>query len=149
MGGFMNGRILLACIAILTASCSGSDYTQPVDAAGNYTGQVTNGLSSCPGVWVTGAMADVQITVAQTGQNVSLRAEGGGALILQAEFGTTSFNGSINGSHVDALIIGSRMAMSGACVYTMNGQLSADLNGNTMTGSITYTPQTNNNADCT
>jgi hypothetical protein len=144
----MNGRILLMCVSFAAAACGGSDYSQPVDVTGQYTGQVTNGVNTCPGVWVTGQMSDVQITAAQTGDNISLQVKGGAALLLQAAFGSTAFNGKVSGNHIDALIIGSVMQSRSGCTWTTDGTLAADLNGNTLTGSVTYSPKTNNHADC-
>ncbi|HEX9296702.1 MAG TPA: hypothetical protein VF881_12740 [Polyangiaceae bacterium] len=145
----MNGRILLMCVTVATAACSGSDYTQPVDVSGAYAGQVTNGVNSCPGVWVTGAMADVQVTAAQSGEDVSLQVNGAAALALEGAFGSRSYNGKVSGSHIEALIIGTVMQMRSGCTWTTNGTVAADLNGNTLSGTVTYSPQTNNHADCT
>jgi hypothetical protein len=93
-------------------------------------------------------MSDAMATVAEMGASVSIQMQGAAALVLVAGFGTNSFSGSVNGSHIDAAIIGSVTTTRGGCMYTSNGNLAADLSANTLTGGITYTPQTNNHADC-
>jgi hypothetical protein len=80
---------------------------------------------------------------------VSIQVQGAAGLLLTAGFGTNSFAGTVNGGHIDAAIIGSVQSTRGGCMYTMNGNLAADLAGNTLTGSIVYSPQTNGHADCT
>jgi hypothetical protein len=48
----------------------------------------------------------------------------------------------VSGSPIDATIIGSVMATRRGYMYTSNSTLGRDLNGNTFTGAILYTPQT-------
>src|SRR3954451_15024074 len=139
-----------AFVALLLGACgSDNNGAAAVDVSGTYNGPVTNGANSCPGLWNSGMTNDAVVTVAQTGSNVSIQVKGAAGLLLQAGFGTNSFAGAVNGTHVEAAIIGSVSAARGGCMYTSNGSLSADLDGNTLAGSITYTPQTNNHADCT
>jgi hypothetical protein len=137
--------ILLALLGMSVCACGSSS----VDVSGDYSGPVTNGANSCPGAWTTGQMTDASVTIAQTGTSVSIQVQGLVAVVLDAVFGTNAFNGSVKGNHIDALIIGSKSATAGSCQYTFNGNLSGDVSGNTLTGSITYTPKTNDNADCT
>jgi hypothetical protein len=138
---------MVAVLLPLVAACSGDDNFT-VDVSGAYTGQVTNEGNSCPGVWVTGQTNDAQATVAQTAGDVSIQVKGGVGVLLQLGFGTNSFSGSLSGTHIDAHIIGSTQATAGTCQYTFNGGLTADLSGDTLNGTITYTPKTNNDADC-
>jgi len=138
---------LLALLLPLAAACSGDDgFT--VDVSGAYTGQVTNAANSCPGNWNTGQATDAQAMVAQTNADVSIQVQGGLGLLLQLGFGTNSFSGSLSGTHVDAHIIGSTQATAGGCQYTFNGGLAGNLAGDNLSGTITYTPKTNNHADC-
>jgi hypothetical protein len=120
-----------------------------VDVSGLYSGPVTNGANSCPGAWVTGQTSDASAMIAQTGTNVSIQVQGAAGVLLQLGFGTNAFSGTVSGGHIDALIIGSQQATAGGCQYTFNGNLSANVSGDALTGSITYTPKTNDNADCT
>jgi hypothetical protein len=142
----MNARWFPFVVALGWA-CSSNDGA-PVDVTGVYNGPVTNGPNSCPGIWNTGAMNDAMATVAQSGSSASIQVQGAAGLLLVAGFGTNSFSGSVNGSHINATIIGSVSTTRGGCIYTSNGALAGDLNGNTLSGSIVYTPQTNGHADC-
>jgi len=144
----MKARIIMA--ALLVGGCSSnSDGGSAVDVTGVYSGPVTNGANSCPGLWNTNAMSDAMVTVGQTGSNVTINVGGAAGLLLTAGFGTNSFTGTVSGSHIDAAIIGTVSTTRGGCMYTSNGTLAADLNANTLTGAIVYTPQTNGHADCT
>lgn len=136
--------ILLAIITLAVCACGSST----VVVSGDYSGPVTNGANSCPGAWVTGQASDANVTIAQTGSNLSIQVKGAAGLLLQIGFGTNAFTGSVSGNHIDALIIGSVQATAGGCQYTFDGNLSANVSGDTLTGTITYTPKTNNNADC-
>ncbi len=136
---------IIVAIAVLCVSACGSVN---VDVSGAYSGPVTNGANSCPGAWVTGQTSDANVTIAQTGSNVSIQVGGAAGLLLQIGFGTNAFTGSVKGNHIDGLIIGSVQAMAGGCQYSFDGKLSASVSGNTLSGSITYTPKTNNHADC-
>jgi hypothetical protein len=144
----MNARIGIIAVLLACGCSSGNSGGPPVDVNGEYTGPVTNGANSCPGVWDVGKMSDAMATVAQTGGDVSIRVQGAAGLLLALGFGTNTFAGTVSGSHIDAVIIGSNQATRGGCVYTSNGHLTADLSGNMLTGSIVYTPQTNGHADC-
>jgi hypothetical protein len=145
----MNIRIFVV-IALANGGCGSDSGGGPaVDATGSYSGQVTNGANSCPGVWDTGQSSNAMATVAQSGTSVSIQVQGAAGLLLVAGFGTNSFSGTVSGSHIDATIIGSITATRGGCMYTSNGNLVGDLNGDTLTGAITYIPQTNGHADCT
>src|SRR5262245_46145847 len=111
----MNARIFTV-LALLVAAC-GSDEggSSATDVTGTYTGPVTNGANSCPGLWNTGERNDAVATVAQTGGNVSIQVQGAAGLLLTLGFGQNSFSGVVSGNHIDALIIGSVQAMQGAC----------------------------------
>jgi hypothetical protein len=136
--------ILLAIVGLCVCACGSSS----VDVSGAYSGPVTNGANSCPGTWATGQTSAADVTIAQTGANVSIQVMGAAGLLLQLGFGTNAFTGSVRGNHIDALIIGSVQATAGGCQYSFNGSLSANVSGNTLSGSITYTPKTNGHADC-
>src|SRR5690349_7643668 len=93
-------------VAILVGACSSdSGGAAAVDVTGVYSGPVTNGANTCPGLWNTGMMSNAMATVAQTGANVSIRVDGAAGFLLSAGFGTNSFAGTVSGSHVDASII--------------------------------------------
>jgi len=89
------------------------------------------------------------VTVGQTGTNVTIQIDGSTSPSLQAVFGTNSFTGIVSGKHIDAIVTGTVQTTRGGCMYTSNGELAANLCGDTLSGDIVYTPQTNGQADCT
>ncbi len=142
-----------ACVvgvaAMFVAACGTSSTGAPASVGGVYSGPVTNGANSCPVIWNKGMMSIAMVTIGQTGANVTIQVNGAAGLVLTAAFGTNSFAGTVNGTHIAATIIGTVQATRGGCVYTSNGDLAADRAGDILTGDIVYTPQTNGHPDCT
>ena len=142
-----------ACVvglaAIVGAACTSNGVVPFASLGGDFTGSVMNGPNTCPGTWEKGMMSSTTVTIGQVEANVTVHFSGPPGSMLQAVLGTNSFSGIVSGNHVSARIIGTVQATSGDCVYTTNGDLAADLGGNTLSGNIVYTPQTNNHADCT
>jgi hypothetical protein len=146
----MHQRIAILFVALLSFGCGDSNSGPPLDFTGQYTGPSTNGASTCPGAWNTGQMADGQINVVQSGDDVQFQAQGGTGLVFLVAFGSASFSGKALGNHVDAVIVGSVPAMQGACSYTWKGTMAADLSGDVLTGTLTQTPAVNatSTAEC-
>jgi hypothetical protein len=142
-----------ACVvglaAMFVAACGTSSSGPPASVGGVYMGPVTNGPNSCPGIWNTGMMNIAMVTIGQMGASVTIQVNGAAGVLLTAGFGTNSFAGTVNGTHIDAHIIGTVQTTRGGCMYTSNGQLAGDLAGDILTGDIVYTPQTNGHPDCT
>ena len=142
-----------ACVvgfaAMFVAGCTASGG--PIaSVAGVYVGSVTNDGSTCPGLMLDKGMMNsvVVLTIAQMEANVTMGVDGLTSPPLQAVFGTNSFAGSVIENHIDATITGTVPATLGNCMYTLNGELAANLGGDILTGNIIYTPQTNGHADC-
>jgi len=144
----MHERIALAFVVGLSLGCGSSDSGPPLDFNGQYTGTSTNGMSTCPGAWTTGAMAEGAVNLVQSGNDVQFQTQGATSLAFLATFGSASFTGQVAGSHVEAAIVGSVSNTQGACAYTWKGTISADLAGNSLNGTLTYAPNTNGHADC-
>jgi hypothetical protein len=126
---------------------NGGDATALV--AGVYRGSLTNRSNTCPVIWTNGMMSTATITIGQMGTNITIQVDGTTSPSLQAIFGTNSFAGIVRGKHIEASITGTAQTTLGGCVYTSNGELAADLGGETLSGDVIYTPQTNGHADCT
>ena len=145
----MYGRSALVVMGGLFLGCGDSNSGPPVDFTGLYSGTSTNGASNCPGQWNTGASAEGEANLVQSGSDVQFQMQGGSALAFLIAFGSASFSGKANGSHVDAAIVGSVPVMTGACSYTWKGTLAGDLEVDTLNGTLTYTPNiTMAHADC-
>jgi hypothetical protein len=145
----MYGRLALVVVGGLFFGCGDSDSGPPVDFTGLYTGTSTNGASNCPGTWNMGGMADGEANLVQSGSDVQFQMQGGTGIAFLLAFGSASFSGKANGKHVDAAIVGSPTTMTGSCSYTWKGSLAGDLSGDTLNGTLTYTPNiTTAHADC-
>jgi hypothetical protein len=144
----MHDRIAVAFVFGLSLGCGSSDSGPPVDFSGEYAGTSTNGSSTCPGQWTMGEVAQGEFNLLQSGVNVQFSAQRATSLVFYAVFGIASFTGKAAGNHVEAPIVGSVMNTQGACVYTWDGTISADLVGEKLDGTLSYTPNTNGNADC-
>ena len=147
----MYGRIALAFVVGVSLGCGGSSDgsgVASVDFTGNYAGTSTNGNNTCPGTWDTGQMADGQMNLVQSEEDVQFQAQGQTGLAFLFAFGSASFSGKVDGDHVEAVIVGSPMFTQGECSYAWKGKLSANLDGDTLTGSLNYTPDANGHADC-
>ena len=144
----MHERLALAFVALFSMGCGSSDSGPPVDFSGQYAGSSTNGMSTCPGAWNTGDMAEGSVNLVQSGADVQFQTQGGTSLIFYLVFGSNSFTGKATGNHVDAVIVGSVTNMQGACTFTWKGTITGDLAGDTLSGKLTYSPTTNGHADC-
>ncbi|MET0595178.1 MAG: hypothetical protein ABW133_20935 [Polyangiaceae bacterium] len=126
----------------------GSDGGSPVDFTGTYTGTSTNGASTCPGTWTTGQVGEGSVKLLQSGDDVQLQAEGGTAAIFAVVFGSAGFSGKASGNHLDAVVVGAIPNMTGDCTYTWKGSISANLTGNVLKGTLTYSPNITGGAAC-
>ena len=144
----MHERIALAFVALFSLGCGSSSSAPPVDFNGQYAGSSTNGMSNCPGTWNTGQMADGEVNIVQSGEDIQLQALGGTGIVFYAVFGSSSFSGKAVGSHVDAVIVGSVAYVHGSCMFTWKGAIAADLAGDTLSGKLTQTPNTGGSSNC-
>ena len=137
-------RRLVIALSLSVAACGGSSSVAPtVNASGSYTGTVSNLSNTCPEVTASDPNpVPLMATVTQTDTaNITLNVEGGLGLFLAAALGTRSITGTVSGSHIEAVLIGTTTLTEFGCSHGWQGNLSADVNGNTMSGSIVYTPQ--------
>jgi hypothetical protein len=144
-------RRLMPALALTVAACGGSsDPAPPADVSGTYSGMYTNGTSSCPGLWNMGASNPITLKATQSGANVVLQVQVSNlaTLILAGAAGNLSFNGTVSGNHIDALLIGSAQNTYMDCTYQIDWTLSADVVNNVMTGEVIQRPK-NMSPTCT
>jgi hypothetical protein len=138
----------LAALATLAfvAAC-GSD---PVDAAGDYSLALTNRDNGCEFAnWMVGNTAsNVAFTITQDGDAATGTVGGLAGGFLDVALGDHVFSGPIDGNDLDLTLYGSRATSSGNCTYTINAEISAQLDGDVLTGAIDYRSATNGNPDC-
>jgi hypothetical protein len=130
----MRQVIALLAVAASLVACA------PANVAGNYSGNVTNGTSTCPGNWSTGNTSTVTFAVAQSGGNVTVNVQGVAGAGLALWTGSAAFSGTVAGNGISATLIGTTAQMTGNCRYTYRADLNGSLNGNTLDGTVTYRP---------
>lgn len=133
-------------LSLALAACGGDE---PADVSGSYAIMLTNRENGCNiGNWMVDATNDVTVDVSQNGAAASADVKGLAAAALDFVLGGHVFTGSVDGSHLDATIVGNRGGTMGACAYTIDATLDADLTGNTLNGTVLYQAKTNGAADC-
>lgn len=137
--------LVLGALALTPSGCTSS----PVNTAGNWSINLTNGANGCmldnwtPGESTTG----VPVTFTQSGSTVTATVSGAYATALDIYFGTHVFSGSVDGNRVDARLVG-RPAGSGSCAYTPVIDLSGTITGDNIVGQLIWSFDTNASADC-
>jgi hypothetical protein len=122
----------------------------PPDAAGSYSVTITNGANQCAfGGFMEGAVATgVPLAVTQEDAAVTATVQGAAGAFLDLALGSREFAGEIDGSALALTLFGTTPFIVGACTYTINGEVSATLDGDLIEGSIDYRPSTNGSPDC-
>jgi len=134
-------------LALLAGAC-GSDT--PANVAGTYTLALTVEQNQCgilnndAGTTSTGAT----VVVTQDGSNVTAQVQGAAGLGLSLIAGSDTFTGKVSDHSLDLSIIGTVAGSSGTCAFTRNAHLVGKLEGDSLSGSVTYTYATNNAPDC-
>lgn len=136
----------LVCLAAWTG-CGGSD---PVDVEGTYSVGLTNRDNGCAFQnWDDGAMTPgIGVVVTQDGAQATADVQGGAGFVLDVAIGGHLFEGEVDGSHLDLTIMGTRANTQGNCTFTYDATLSANLIGDALMGTISYTAAHNNHSDC-
>ncbi len=141
----MQRAIMLVALATL-ASCDSSPY----DFAGNYTLSVTNHENGCGfQSWTEGdSSSSIPLTIMQNGSDVTATLEGITGTFVNGLLGDRVFTGTVSGHDIDVTLYGTRSLSQGNCTYTVNARAQATLTGDTLEGTIEYSPATNGNPDC-
>ena len=132
------------------ASADAGPDAAPPDVAGPYTVTVTNGANQCGFVgFMEGAVATgVALTVTQEAAAVTAAVEGPVGAFLDLALGSRTFEGEVDGSALALTLFGTTPFMLGGCTYTINGEVSATIDGDLIEGSAEYRPSTNGSPDC-
>jgi hypothetical protein len=136
----------LVMVAAILAGC-GSD---PVDAEGNWTVSITNRADDCNIGWTEGQSSNnVTVNITQNDDAIIVDVTGLGGGVLNLFLGGDDvFSGTVDGDQIEAVREGTNARTMGNCTYTYNATITADINGDTMMGSLTYRPADNGNSDC-
>jgi len=144
--GYPEGMKNLVMVAAILAGC-GSD---PVDAEGNWTVSITNRADDCNIGWTEGQSSNnVTVNITQNDEAIIVDVTGLGGGVLNLFLGGDDvFSGTVDGDQIEAVREGTNARTMGNCTYTYNATITADINGDTMMGSLTYRPADNGNSDC-
>jgi len=144
--------ISLASTAFVVAACSGGGAA---DFRGDYNVTVTNdSVNQCQFAnWTNGqSSTNITVTISQDTTNMSvaqLTFTGLTGFYLDLVVGTHIFSGAqVSGDQLEVTVLGTKTATQGACSYTVDSHLRITLTGNTINGTIDYTPRTNGDASC-
>ena len=143
--------------ALVLGGCSSDDapapaVETPADIAGDYLVDLVSLDNDCETMsmnWMEGGVAeDVPFSIAQSGVHISAETMGGAAIAFLALTGSISFEGEIHASHFLLVNTGTRVYDFGDCSYTINATVEGDLDGDTITGTLVYSPVIGNNPAC-
>jgi hypothetical protein len=137
-------------LPLLALSGCGSDDEFTADVSGNYTIALTNGASTCAfDNWEEGKeTSGLGLAITQDGQQVRGTLDGVAAFFFDFWFGSADFDGTIKGRAITLANYGENPSQQGNCSFTYNATVRANQNADTIEGTITYSPQTNDNPDC-
>jgi len=150
-------RKSLAFLLLFVGLCgcsSGQQFTPDMataDVSGVYMVALTNDASSCPFPnWMEGKTASgVSLTITQDGAKLHGTIDDAAtALVFTLAFGSTNFDGTVSGNDLTLVNYGSRNQRMGNCSFTYNATADGMLDGDSISGTITYAPATNDNPDC-
>lgn len=143
-------KSLAVWLPLLTLGACGSEDEFTADVAGNYTIALTNDASSCPFEnWEEGKeTSGIGFAITQDGQKAHGKLDGLAAAFFQLWLGSPDFDGSIKGRSLSLTNFGMTPTQQGNCSFTYNATVKATQTGDTIEGTITYSPQTNGNPDC-
>lgn len=138
----------LFTIAALLGACSSS--SPPKNVAGDYSVNVVDRANGCNlSNWTEGqSSTGISVTVTQSGATAQVTINGAVGVYVNAVIGGQAFDGAVAGADLDAALHGTRQYTMGNCAYTYTADLAATLTGDTLAGTITYTPMTNGSPDC-
>jgi hypothetical protein len=138
----MKLNALAVAFALALAGCSDNELDREVtvDVSGSWGGTVRNESNSCPGQFNVGDTTTIQVTITQDNSKVNLKVEGGVGFLVQLALGSNEFQGTQTGDKIDVSLLGSRQQTEGTCTYTYTANLVGRVQGQQMTGTVTYKP---------
>lgn len=110
---------------------------------------LTNGPTTCNWMnWTEGDKRDgVPFTITQTDKSLTGKLMGLDAVGFALIFGTEDFTGSIDGKSFTLSKPGNALR-EGNCPYSYNATIEGEVDGDSISGTITYATATNGNPAC-
>ena len=142
-------RLVWLALGLLATACADES---PANVAGVYTLNFTAGQNGCNlANWTVGGTAtgiELDLVQASGSADVTGQVKGVVGFLLGVYLGTANFSGRVSGRTVDVLLDGTKSATQGACTYTYELNLTGDLAGDILTGTLDITTLTNHATDC-
>ena len=124
----------------------------PADLAGDYSVDLTNEYNDCATMamnWMAGSVSeDVPFSITQNGVHISAETMGAPAIAFLLLTGTLPFEGEIHDSHFVLVNTGTKVYDFDDCSYTINATVEGDLDGDTITGTLVYSPVVGDDPAC-
>jgi len=142
------------CLPPVEAGGAGDDTaadTPPSDVSGNYTVTLTNVSNTCVTEtdWVDNAVTDgVRYDIRQDGTSITAEAQGNAAVYFVLLTGANEFSGAVNGNSFKLTDVGPNVKTDQSCSYTVNAVVSGVIDGDTITGKVTYHPVISADPSC-
>lgn len=136
---------------LLLPGCGDGEEEFTVNVAGDYTIALTNRSSDCTTLqnWVEGeSSSGIPLTVTQNGSELNGTVGEGAGLLLAIWLGSAEFEGTAKGATLTMTNYGTNSTKQGNCSFTYNAVVRGTLKDNSISGTITYSPATNENPDC-
>jgi hypothetical protein len=145
---------LVLPLALFIAACGSSTTSgtggPPVNVAGSYTIAVTDEDNGCQlANWMMGqSSSGIPLQITQSGANATGNVSGLVGVAIALWLGSATFQGTVSGNEIDITDYGSTKTTTGMCTYSINAIFHGTLDGDALSGSVTYTTVTNHASDC-
>lgn len=125
----------------LLGACSAETFTPAiVNAAGSYSIALTYGINDCQlGSWTQGATSSgLPFDITQNGTSIVGTLGGAVGIITVVWLGSAQFSGTVTGNDLVLTNLSNTPAKDGPCEYNVQAKVEGKLNGDVVTGTITY-----------
>ncbi len=142
--------VVAGSVLVVGAGCNdGAEAAPPADFSGKYSISVTNTTNDCnfDGWRVGESSSNITFDITQVGAEASGELQGL-ASIYFGVLGIGTLRGPVNGFDASISNTGTTSIRKGRCAYFVKATADISLTGNTINGTVTYTPQTNHDPEC-
>ena len=127
--------------AVGLGACSAQTFTPaPVNAAGSYSISVTKDINDCQFAnWVQGDTASgIPFDITQSGTSIVGTLGGVAGVFAALALGSAQFNGTVTGNDLVLTDLSNKPTKDAGCDYNTQAKVNGTLNGDVVTGTITY-----------
>lgn len=131
------------------ASTADAPSLPPVQLAGRYTLVIKAGANGCSfASWNEGSLGVADVVLLEGSPGVQATVEGLAALTFGLLLGRTDLAGVISGRTLSLSSAGTTRAELNGCSYTIDANVEATIEGDTLQGVITYSRNLGDKAEC-